>query len=83
MFSFLDERLKCERIPFIYRGGVVAADPKSRNFAVIQYNPHYGMMAQTVELGSSNTVGIWQDLGNLLSETSDADNVHDVIFKVG
>lgn len=66
------------RIPNIHRAVSITSDPKGKNLAVIQAHPHNSLTDVPVQ----NKESVSEQFLQLLNETSDSDNVHDIIFKV-
>ncbi|XP_014289777.1 inhibitor of Bruton tyrosine kinase, partial [Halyomorpha halys] len=70
--------IQTKRIPNVHRAVAITSDPKGKNFAVIQVNPHHALTEVPVQ---SEDQIINQYL-QLLDEASEEDPLHDVTFKV-
>ncbi len=73
------ELVKVKRIPGIFRGTAVAADPKGQNFCVLQLLASASLTA----LPEVDASTMSSDMGAFLEEVSEADLLHDVVFRVG
>lgn len=70
--------LKVKRIAGIHRAVQVSADPKGRNFCVLQVSP----LEALTELPEVRPSNMLTDLTNLFNQVSEDDGVHDVICVV-
>jgi len=70
--------VKVKRIPGIHRAVKVSADPKGRNFCVLQVSPKEAL-TELPEVRPSNML---TDLSNLYNQVCEDDDVHDVICVV-
>ncbi|CAH1408250.1 unnamed protein product [Nezara viridula] len=70
--------IQTNRIPNVHRAVAITSDPKGKNFAVIQVNPHNAL----TEIPVQSEDHIVNQYLQLLEEASEEDTLHDIIFKV-
>lgn len=75
----LYERIKLEKLPCVHRAVSVASDSNGRNFAILQSDPKTSLY----EIPNASSSSFTEDLGKLLREVSETDNIHDVTCQVG
>lgn len=70
--------IQTKRIPNVHRAVGITSDPKGKNFAVIQVNPHHAL----TEIPVQSKDHIINQYLQLLEEASEEDPLHNVTFKV-
>ncbi|XP_014250304.1 inhibitor of Bruton tyrosine kinase isoform X2 [Cimex lectularius] len=66
------------RIPNIHRAVAISSDPKGNNFSVIQTHPSNAL----IDVPKVRKKGFASELKILLDETSEQDNLHDLLINV-
>ncbi|XP_006143411.1 LOW QUALITY PROTEIN: inhibitor of Bruton tyrosine kinase [Tupaia chinensis] len=73
------ERIRLEKLTFAHRAVSVSTDPSGCNFAILQSDPKTSLY----EIPAVSSTSFFEELGKLLRETDEMDNIHDVTFQVG
>ncbi|XP_019507453.1 PREDICTED: inhibitor of Bruton tyrosine kinase [Hipposideros armiger] len=73
------ERIRLEKLTFAHRAVSVSTDPSGCNFAILQSDPKTSLY----EIPSVSSSSFLEEFGQLLRETDEMDNIHDVTFQVG
>lgn len=69
--------LKLTKFSRIYRAISITSDPRGEDFCVIQQHPYQSFLFKNFNQNNIN-----EELGTLIDEADESDNLHDVCFKI-